>query len=263
MTFFGNKAITDIISSNKIKSLGWAQIHCDLLKGKIWKHTHTHTHTYTGRTPYEGKVGRSVWCFYAMDPKASRNHWIGVEGCRRFSPKASEVANPANTLISDFWFQDHEMIDFSHFHNSMHRSFFLNLYWDVLIYIRLIRLDQTHTRPYCSFGTLFSFFLLFLSFWPRPQHVEVPRPEMEPAPQQWPKPLQGQCWILNTLCCERTQNSIFWCLYPQHFNIVGSQLMFLNNLPDLFRVTLALMPVSTHLLSMYPQTAMFQVSFST
>ena len=31
----------------------------------------------------------------------------------------------------------------------------------------------------------------FVLFWPHPGHVEVPGPEMEPAPQQW------QCWILN------------------------------------------------------------------
>ena len=35
----------------------------------------------------------------------------------------------------------------------------------------------------------FYMFLLFI-FWPCPQHVQVPRPGIEPMPQQQPEPLQ-------------------------------------------------------------------------
>ena len=49
-------------------------------------------------------------------------------------------------------------------------------------------------------------------FWPRPQHMEVPGPGIEPVPQQW------QCWILSPLRCKRTaafyffkMNFLFYC----------------------------------------------------
>ena len=35
-------------------------------------------------------------------------------------------------------------------------------------------------------------------FWPHKQHLEVPWPGIEPAPQQWLKPLQWHHWILLT-----------------------------------------------------------------
>ena len=41
-------------------------------------------------------------------------------------------------------------------------------------------------------------------FGPCPRYMEVPQPEIEPASQQWPKPLQWQCWILNLLHWKRT-----------------------------------------------------------
>ena len=45
--------------------------------------------------------------------------------------------------------------------------------------------------------TLYRIRIVF--FFPYPQHAEVPRPGIKPMPQQWPKPLQWQCWILNPL----------------------------------------------------------------
>ena len=42
-------------------------------------------------------------------------------------------------------------------------------------------------------------FKFFFIFWPYPWHLEIPRPEIKPAPQQCPKPQQGQCQILNPL----------------------------------------------------------------
>ena len=42
-------------------------------------------------------------------------------------------------------------------------------------------------------------FHFYLFVWLHSQHVEVPVPEIEPAPWQWPEPLQWQCWILNPL----------------------------------------------------------------
>ena len=40
------------------------------------------------------------------------------------------------------------------------------------------------------------------------QHVEIARPGIEHTPQQWPKPLQWQCWILNPLCHKGTLKKI-------------------------------------------------------
>lgn len=49
------------------------------------------------------------------------------------------------------------------------------------------------------------FVVLFLfSFWLCPQPVKVPRPGIQPIPQQQPKLRQGQSWILNPLCHKRT-----------------------------------------------------------
>ena len=42
-------------------------------------------------------------------------------------------------------------------------------------------------------------FCFIFVFWPHPQHVEVPGPGMDPAPQQWPELEQWQRLILNPL----------------------------------------------------------------
>jgi len=49
----------------------------------------------------------------------------------------------------------------------------------------------------------------FSHFWPCPLHVEVPGPGIQPTPQQWPKPLWWQHWILNLLHHKRTPQSPF------------------------------------------------------
>ena len=46
---------------------------------------------------------------------------------------------------------------------------------------------------------------VFLFLWPRPGHAEVPGPEIEPLPQQCPKPQQWQCRVLNPLSHQETQ----------------------------------------------------------
>ena len=49
------------------------------------------------------------------------------------------------------------------------------------------------------------FFCLFVCFFqPHPKQMEVPRPGMEPTPQQQPQPLQWQCWVLSPLSHKRT-----------------------------------------------------------
>ena len=56
-----------------------------------------------------------------------------------------------------------------------------------------------------SFVLWFAYSLLFcFVFWSHLLHVELPRPENEPAPQQRPKTLQWQCQILKSLHHKRT-----------------------------------------------------------
>lgn len=50
------------------------------------------------------------------------------------------------------------------------------------------------------------------------QSLEVPRPGIQRMPQQRPKLLQWQCWILNLLRCKRTPNSFFFFYYPVFSN---------------------------------------------
>ena len=61
-----------------------------------------------------------------------------------------------------------------------------------------------HIIHYCPLQIPFFFFFL-----PFPEHMEIPWPGMGPAPQQWPKPLQWQCQILNLLHHKRTPFSSF------------------------------------------------------
>ena len=55
----------------------------------------------------------------------------------------------------------------------------------------------------CNISFLFSDFM-YLFFRPCAQHVEVPGPGIKPVPQQQPKLLYWQCWILNPLCPKGT-----------------------------------------------------------
>ena len=48
-------------------------------------------------------------------------------------------------------------------------------------------------------------------FWQCPRHMKVPGPGIETAPQQQPKLLQWQCWILNPLGHKRNPKMFpFW-----------------------------------------------------
>ena len=60
-------------------------------------------------------------------------------------------------------------------------------------------------------GPPYLFIYLFISSWLHPRHVEVPRPGIEPAPQQRPEPLRWQCWIVNPLCHKGTP--ILWLFF--------------------------------------------------
>ena len=46
--------------------------------------------------------------------------------------------------------------------------------------------------------------MAFSFCWLHRWHVAVSGPGIEPMPQQWPKMLQWQCWILNQLCHQGT-----------------------------------------------------------
>ena len=67
---------------------------------------------------------------------------------------------------------------------------------------------------------LFYVVLFYFIFWLHPQHAEVPRPGIEPMPQQWPKPQQWQSQILNTLSHQGTPSLTLFIspwLYSQTF----------------------------------------------
>lgn len=42
-------------------------------------------------------------------------------------------------------------------------------------------------------------FIILFYFWSHQQHVEVSGPGVKPTPQKWPRPLQWQCQIVNTI----------------------------------------------------------------
>ena len=50
-----------------------------------------------------------------------------------------------------------------------------------------------------------------LFFWLPPWHVEDLEPEIKLMPQQWPRLLQWQCWILNLLCHKGTPQTSIVC----------------------------------------------------
>ena len=58
-------------------------------------------------------------------------------------------------------------------------------------------INVKHFILFCFHSKLFFFFFFFFFFLPCPCHVEVPGPGIEPEPQQWLKPQQWQCWVLN------------------------------------------------------------------
>ena len=69
-------------------------------------------------------------------------------------------------------------------------------------------------------GLYFLFTVIYVSinslfFWPHPWHAEVPRPGIEPLPQEWPVQHQWQCQILNLLSPQGTPQQPF--LIPSVF----------------------------------------------
>ena len=75
---------------------------------------------------------------------------------------------------------------------------------------RIISSHRSRKRTVSLNISLSLFFFFFFYFWPYLQHVEVPELGSEPTPQQWPKPLQWQCWILNLLHQQRIPCLSFW-----------------------------------------------------
>ena len=74
------------------------------------------------------------------------------------------------------------------------------------VYCRVPRKGFRTTSAQKSLNSSMVSARLYLSiylFRPHLWHVEIPRPGIEPVPQQWPKLLQWQCWILNPLQHQR------------------------------------------------------------
>ena len=60
-------------------------------------------------------------------------------------------------------------------------------------------------------GHIVNYIFNFFFFWTYLQHMKFPRPGIKPVPQQPPKPLQWQGWILNLLHHRRTPTCLtFW-----------------------------------------------------
>ena len=83
---------------------------------------------------------------------------------------------------------------------TMYNYYIINISLPTLVISCLF--DDSHSEmcqviSYCGF-----FFFKF--FWSHLWQVEVPGPGIKPVPQQWPKSLEWQCWILNPLSFKRT-----------------------------------------------------------
>lgn len=64
-----------------------------------------------------------------------------------------------------------------------------------------------------GFGIKVEWFQILLRvfvFWAMPVTCRSSRPEIEPIPQQWPRPLQWQCQILILLGPQRTPQILLW-----------------------------------------------------
>ena len=70
--------------------------------------------------------------------------------------------------------------------------------------------------------SFFSFLLFSFLFWPHPWHVEVPRPGIEPAIQQWPKRLCNNAGYLTHCATRELQVLLFffklWIIITFWFN---------------------------------------------
>ena len=69
----------------------------------------------------------------------------------------------------------------------------------------------------------------FFFFLPRPWHVEVPGPGIKPLPQQWPKPLQRQCQILDPLSSQDTPSFCFVLFCWSIVDLQEQAIFLINN----------------------------------
>ena len=71
---------------------------------------------------------------------------------------------------------------------------------------QLQRCCQSHCATVGTLGDMFLllFFFLIFIFWLYLWHVDIPRPGIEPTPQQQPKPQHSQHWVLNPLSHRET-----------------------------------------------------------
>lgn len=69
-------------------------------------------------------------------------------------------------------------------------------------------LQSTKAWILLTFAPFYSGFLFAFVFG-YTQYMEVPRPGMEPTPQQRPQPLEWKCWVLSPLSHKRTSNKFF------------------------------------------------------
>lgn len=121
---------------------------------------------------------------------------------------------------------EHECYIFFRFNNKeqkrLHPIFFPPLFWTNLYNIGIMYSLKISKRNFARDSTgprSFSWRIILwisFSFWLHLWNVDVPRPEMELAPQQWPKLLRWRCWILNSLCYKRT---------PENFISRGKRLV--------------------------------------
>ena len=80
-------------------------------------------------------------------------------------------------------------------------------------------IHQSHSWV-CS-SSIFNIYI-YIYFWPCPWHAEVPQSSIELSPQQWTKPLQWQCQILNTPHRKRTIFLNFWGISILLFLVAAS-----------------------------------------
>ena len=71
-------------------------------------------------------------------------------------------------------------------------------------------------------------FFIYLFILPYPRHVEVLGPGFKLTPQQRPKPLQWQCWILNSLHHKGTPKIYYFILEKFIIHIVDLK-QFVND----------------------------------
>ena len=89
--------------------------------------------------------------------------------------------------------------------------------------------------------------VVFFSSYSLPRHVEFPGPGIKPVPEQWPKPLQWQCWIPNPLLHRRTP--VMDCVLSHVRNLPNPRLQRFS--PVFFLEILVLALTSLIILKLY------------